>query len=256
MKKPELVIGYLMNGGAFIQSIKVPKLLDWIKHLEPEELIAFFQDLLELVIQIPSGKEDVETLEEFLVYWRELALEAESAFDETHTDPEEAEIAAKAADILWKSLADSLSAAMSTGELGIFRNYDDEEDEQHELTSPWIDIVDEQPGPALTTYGTHMEPEPEVIDVTEEQRDEYLALSILEIPFSARIHNCLERENIETVRDLVGKAEWDLLEYKNFGPGSLLEVKKQLASRGLWLGMDLDDEDYEEDEDIYEEDTE
>ena len=250
MEKPELVIGYLMNGGAFIQSIKVPKLLDWIKHLEPEELIAFFQDLLELVIQISSGKEDVESLEEFLVYWRELALEADSAFGEMHTDPEEAEIATKAADILFKSLADSISAAMSTGELGIFRNYD----EEHELTSPWIDIVDEQPKPALTTYGTHMEPEP--VDVTEEQRDEYLALSIFEIPFSARIHNCLERENIETVRDLVRKTDVDLLMYKNFGPGSLYEVKERLAPMGLYLGMDLDDEDYEEDEDIYEEDTE
>lgn len=253
MKKPELVIGYLMNGGAFIQSIKVPKLLDWIKHLEPEELIAFFQDLLELVIQMLSGKQDIEALEEFLGYWRELALESDSALGEIHTDPEEAEIAAKAADILWKSLADSLSAAMSTGELGIFRNYD-EEDEQPELTSPWIDIVDEQPGPALTTHGIYMDPEP--VDITEAQRDAYLALSILEIPFSARIHNCLERENIKTVRDLVIKEEWDLLEYKNFGPGSLLDVKKQLAVKGLWLGMDLDDEDYEEDEDIYEEDTE
>lgn len=245
MKKPELVIGYLMNGGAFIQSIKVPKLLDWIKHLEPEELIAFFQDLLELVIQMLSGKQDIEALEEFLVYWRELALEAESAFDETHTDPEEAEIAAKAADILWKSLADSLSAAMSTGELGIFRNYDDEE---HELTSPWIDIVDEQPGPALTTHSIYMDPEP--VDITEAQRDAYLALSILEIPFSVRIHNCLESRNIKTVRDLVGKTEKELLLYKGLGQGSMREIKEKLAVKGLWLGMDLDDED------IYEEDTE
>ena len=252
MEKPELVIGYLMNGGAFIQSIKVPKLLDWIKYLEPEELIAFFQDLLELVIQIPARKEDVESLEEFLTYWRELALEGDSAFGETHTDPEEAEIAAKAADILFKSLADSISAAMSTGELGIFRNYD----EEHELTSPWIDIVDEQPRPALTTYGTHIEPEPVIIDITEEQRDEYLALSIFEIPFSARIRNCLERENIKTVRDLVRKTDVDLLMYKNFGPGSLYKVKERLANMGLSLGMDLDNADYEEDEDIYEEDTE
>lgn len=252
MEKPELVIGYLMNGGAFIQSIKVPKLLDWIKYLEPEELIAFFQDLLELIIQIPSGKEDVESLEEFLAYWRELALEPDRALGETHIDPEEAEIAAKAADILFKSLADSISAAMSTGELGIFRNYDAEE---HELTSPWIDIVHEQPGRALTTHSTHMEPEP-VVDITEEQQDEYLALSIVQIPFSARIHNCFERENIETVRDLVRKTDVDLLMYKNFGPGSLYKVKERLANMGLSLGMDLDDEDYEEDEDIYEEDIE
>ena len=238
MKKPEFVIGYLMDGGAFIQSIKVPKLLDWFKHLEPEELITFFQDLLELVIQISRGKENVETLEEFLGYWRELALEADSAFWETHSDPEEAEIATKAVDILWKSLADSISAAMSTGGLGIFGNYDDAE---HELTSPWIDVVDEQPGRALTIHDSDMEPEP-IVDVTEEQRDAYLALSIFEIPFGVRIHNCLERENIETVRDLVRKTDIDLLLYNGFGPGSLYKVKERLAYMGLSLGMDVDDE--------------
>ena len=246
MKKPEFVIGYLMNGGAFIQSIKVPKLLDWFKHLEPAELIAFFQDLLELVIQISSGKEDVETLEEFLAYWREIALEAENTFEETHIDPEDAEIAAKAVDILWKSLADSIGAAISTGELGILGNYDEAE---RELTSPWIDIVDEQPGRALTTRDTHIEPEP-VVDITEEQRDAYLALSIFEIPFSNRIHNCFERANIETVRDLVRKTDIDLLMYKGFGPGSLYEVKEKLASMGLWLGMDIDDEDDPDNDDI------
>ena len=244
MKKPEFVVGYLMDGGAFIQSIKVPKLLDWFKHLEPAELIAFFQDLLELVIQISSGKEDVETLEEFLAYWREIALEAEDTFAETHIDPEDAEIAAKAVDILWKSLADSIGAAMSTGELGILGNYDEAE---RELTSPWIDIVDEQPGRALTTHGTHMEPEP-VVDITEEQRDNYLAQSIFELRFSARAYNCLERENIKTVRDLVGKTDIDLLMYKGFGPGSLYEVKEKLAGMGLWLGMDVDDE-YDPDSD-------
>ena len=246
MQKPEFVIGYLMNGGAFIQSIKVPQLLDWIKHLEPEDLIAFFQDLLELVIQISSGKENVETLGEFLAYWREIAMEAEDTFEETPIDPEDAEIAAQAVNILWKSLADSIGAAMSTGELGIFRDYDEAE---RELTSPWIDIVDEQPGRALTVHDARTEPEP-VVDITEEQRDAYLALSIFEIPFSNRIHNCFERANIETVRDLVGKTDIDLLMYKGFGPGSLYEVKEKLASMGLWLGMDIDDEDDPDSDDI------
>ena len=244
MKKPEFVVGYLMDGGAFIQSIKVPKLLDWFKHLEPAELIAFFQDLLELVIQISSGKEDVETLEEFLAYWREIALEAEGTFEETHINPEDAEIAAQAVNILWKSLADSIGAAMSTGELGILGNYDEAE---RELTSPWIDIVDEQSGPALTTHGTRMEPEP-VVDITEEQRDNYLAQSIFELGLSARAYNCLERENIKTVRELVTKTERELLEYTDFGRVSLLDVKERLASMGLWLGMDIDNE-YDPDSD-------
>lgn len=245
MEKPELVIGYLMNGGAFIQSIKVPKLLDWIKHLEPEELIAFFQDLLELILQITSGKESVAALEEFLDYWRELASEAEGAFEEAHLDPEDAEIAAKAVDILWKSLADSIGAAMSTGELGIFRNYDEAE---RDLTSPLIDIVDVQPGRALATHGIYTDPEP--VDITEAERDAYLALSIFEMPFSVRIRNCLKSRNIETLRALVSKTEKELLLYKGLGQGSMREIKEKLAVKGLWLGMDLDDEDYEEDEDI------
>ena len=141
---------------------------------------------------------------------------------------------------------------MSTGELGISRNYDEAE---RELTSPLIDIVEQQPGRALTTHGTYMEPQP-VVDITEAQRDEYLALSIFEIPFSVRIHNCLQSRNIETLRDLVGKTEKELLLYKGLGQGSMHEIKEKLAARGLWLGMDLDDEDYEEDDDIYEEDEE
>jgi DNA-directed RNA polymerase alpha subunit len=44
--------------------------------------------------------------------------------------------------------------------------------------------------------------------------------------------------------------EWELLEYQNFGERSLLEVQNRLAVRGLYLGMDMDDED------IYSEDTE
>ena len=194
-----------------------------------------------MILQIPSGKEDVEALGEFLDYWREIALEAEGAFEEPHIDPEDAEVAAKAVEILWKSLADSIGAAMSSGELGIFRNYDEAEPE---LTSSLIDIVDEQPGQALTAHGIYMDPEP--VDITEAQRDEYLVLSIFEIPFSVRIRNCLKSRNIETVRDLVSKMEKELLQYKGLGRGSLREIKEKLADIGLWLGMDLDDENYDE----------
>lgn len=245
MQKPEFIIGYLINGSTFTQSIKVPQLLDWFKLLEPEDLITFFQDLLELIIQISKGKENVDTLEEFLGYWHELAVETASEFSEDYTDPEEAEVAAQAANILWTSLAKSIEAAMGAGKLGIFGNYDEAE---HELTSPWIDVVDKHPGQALTMHGIHTEPEP--IDITEQQRDEYLARSIFEIPFGLRVHNCLERENIETVRDLVGKTEQELLLYKGLGRGSLFEIKEKLAGIGLHLGMDLDDEDYEEDESL------
>ena len=90
--------------------------------------------------------------------------------------------------------------------------------------------------------------EPVVADVTAEERDHYLAQPISELGLSTRAHNCLIHENISTLRELVAKADRDLLEYKGFGDGSLRAVKERLAVRGLFLGMDLNGEDYEDDE--------
>jgi DNA-directed RNA polymerase subunit alpha len=49
--------------------------------------------------------------------------------------------------------------------------------------------------------------------------------------------NCLETENINTVRDLVQKTEDQLLEVRNFGETTLTEVKEKLTELGLYLGM-------------------
>ena len=118
---------------------------------------------------------------------------------------------------------------------------------EQELDAPWIDIVEGQREQKSTIYKTYAEPD--VIDITEQQRDNYLAQTIFELDLSVRAHNCLERANIKTVRELVTKTERELLEYKGFGRVSLFEIKEQLAKMGLSLGMDLDDEDYEDDED-------
>ena len=118
---------------------------------------------------------------------------------------------------------------------------------EQELDAPWIDIIEVQQEQDSTPHKTYTEPV-HVIDVTERQRDHYLASPIFGLPFSPRIHTCLERENVETVRDLVTKTEEELLEYKNFGMASLHEVKERLAYMGLSLGMDLDDEDYDEED--------
>ena len=119
---------------------------------------------------------------------------------------------------------------------------------EQELDAPWIDIVEGQREQKSTIYKTYAEPD--VIDITEQQRDNYLTQPIFVLGLSVRAHNCLERANIKTVRELVTKTERELLEYKGFGRVSLLEIKEQLANIGLYLGMDLDDEDYEDDEDI------
>ena len=64
-----------------------------------------------------------------------------------------------------------------------------------------------------------------------------LNMSLAELRLSVRATNCLESENISTVRDLVQRYEDDLLEVRNFGDTTLVEVKAKLDELGLQLGM-------------------
>jgi DNA-directed RNA polymerase subunit alpha len=64
-----------------------------------------------------------------------------------------------------------------------------------------------------------------------------LAMSLGDMKLSVRATNCLESENIHTVRDLVQKTEDQLLEVRNFGETTLNEVKEKLHDMGMYLGM-------------------
>ena len=66
-----------------------------------------------------------------------------------------------------------------------------------------------------------------------------LGLPISELNLSVRASNCLESENIMTVRDLVTRSEDALLEVRNFGETTLTEVRNKLRDLGLHLGMRL-----------------
>ena len=66
-----------------------------------------------------------------------------------------------------------------------------------------------------------------------------LAMNLAELDLSVRAMNCLESENIHTVRDLVVRTEDELLEMRNFGETTLTEVREKLADMGLKLGMRL-----------------
>ncbi len=66
-----------------------------------------------------------------------------------------------------------------------------------------------------------------------------LGMSISELNLSVRASNCLESENIMTVRDLVQRSEDQLLEVRNFGETTLTEVQNRLRDMGLHLGMRL-----------------
>ena len=66
-------------------------------------------------------------------------------------------------------------------------------------------------------------------------RSSDLALPIEEMDFSVRSYNCLKREGVQTVGDLVQRTEQDLLDIRNFGQKSIDEVKQKLAEMGLGL---------------------
>ncbi len=64
-----------------------------------------------------------------------------------------------------------------------------------------------------------------------------LNMPISELQLSVRAGNCLEAENILTVRDLVTQCEDTLLEVRNFGETTLEEVQEKLTELGFHLGM-------------------
>lgn len=67
--------------------------------------------------------------------------------------------------------------------------------------------------------------------------EEKLGQSLAELNLSVRATNCLESEGINTVRDLVSRAEEQLLQVRNFGETTLTEVRERLDAIGLRLGM-------------------
>jgi DNA-directed RNA polymerase subunit alpha len=62
-----------------------------------------------------------------------------------------------------------------------------------------------------------------------------LALPIEEMDLTVRSYNCLKREGIHSVGELITRSEADLLDIRNFGAKSIDEVKGKLHSMGLAL---------------------
>jgi DNA-directed RNA polymerase subunit alpha len=64
---------------------------------------------------------------------------------------------------------------------------------------------------------------------------EQLSTPIEQLDMTVRSYNCLKREGIHTVGELITRSEADLLDIRNFGAKSIDEVKVKLASLGLAL---------------------
>lgn len=56
-----------------------------------------------------------------------------------------------------------------------------------------------------------------------------LALPIEDLDLTVRSYNCLKREGIHTVGELLSRSEADLLDIRNFGSKSIDEVKAKIA---------------------------
>ena len=62
-----------------------------------------------------------------------------------------------------------------------------------------------------------------------------LALPVEDLNLTVRSYNCLKREGIHTVGELISRSEQDLLDIRNFGAKSIDEVKAKLVEMGLSL---------------------
>ncbi len=88
------------------------------------------------------------------------------------------------------------------------------------------------------------ETEPEYIEEVEmdpelERMEKILDTAVNELELSVRCSNCLSAAKIDTIGELVGKNENEMLKYRNFGKKSLEEINALLDKYALSLGMDV-----------------
>ena len=81
---------------------------------------------------------------------------------------------------------------------------------------------------------------PSVVSAPEDEIDPILLRPVDDLELTVRSANCLKAESISYLGDLIQRTEVELLKTPNLGKKSLTEIKDVLASRGLSLGMRLD----------------
>jgi DNA-directed RNA polymerase subunit alpha len=94
-------------------------------------------------------------------------------------------------------------------------------------------------GTTLVGLARELNVEAEGIDIgpspVDEQLAQDLALPVEDLNLTVRSYNCLKREGIHTVGELISRSEQDLLDIRNFGAKSIDEVKAKLVEMGLSL---------------------
>ena len=74
----------------------------------------------------------------------------------------------------------------------------------------------------------------------DSSKEKVLEMTIDEMDLSVRSFNCLKRAGIDTVEDLIGKSEEEMMKVRNLGRKSLEEVMQKLASLGFCLHSEDD----------------
>jgi DNA-directed RNA polymerase subunit alpha len=92
----------------------------------------------------------------------------------------------------------------------------------------------------LTSFVDFTVIEETVVEPKQPAIDPALLQAIDDLDLTVRSANCLKAENIYYVGDLIQRTEMELLKTPNLGKKSLTEIKEVLASKGLSLGMHLD----------------
>jgi DNA-directed RNA polymerase subunit alpha len=92
----------------------------------------------------------------------------------------------------------------------------------------------------LSTFVDLEGKEQSVQETAEPEIDPILLRPVDDLELTVRSANCLKAENIYYIGDLIQRTEVELLKTPNLGKKSLTEIKDVLASRGLSLGMRLE----------------
>ena len=95
-------------------------------------------------------------------------------------------------------------------------------------------------GRELPQAGEKQIEEVEEEEASVDEVNKKLAVPVSELDLSVRASNCLEYANIKTLGELVTKEEDELLELKNFGKTTLVEIKKKLNQLGLSFNVSED----------------
>ena len=82
--------------------------------------------------------------------------------------------------------------------------------------------------------------EPEDEQPKGQQFDPTLLRPVDDLELTVRSANCLKAESIYYIGDLIQRSENELLKTPNLGRKSLNEIKEVLATKGLTLGMKLE----------------